>query len=187
MKNFIYYALIPILCAFIAAGYYKSEIYLMWYPENNYVGLTNQISKMKTECKDDQIDCIEQEQEHDIFIEEWNLILDGNNLIARISPKDLKTTWLAKGFSNNGFLSIAYKTELPKDSGIGSIFLEKDEGSDTYVGKLTAFDCTVKKVVTCPYILTPKSAEKATKKAYIDKLNVKCTETEAVIEKLCKS
>ncbi len=68
--------------------------------------------------------------------------------------------WAYKGFTSGDYLVASYKN-TSNGTGIGAIFLENERG--IYVGRWTGKTCNDKKVVSCPYILSPHKGSDMTK------------------------
>jgi hypothetical protein len=121
------------------------------------------------------------------FFDSWTMRGDTERVSARIFPEDdknkhLKSYWMANGFEREGRRTLAYVAERTTNKGAGVFYLERVENRPEYRGWQLSFDCTVKRVLSCPYILVADVASERERlqspeyRAYLEK---GCTELDA--------
>lgn len=83
--------------------------------------------------------------------------------------------WVAKGYVNNGVMSMSYVADDDKNKGIGTFYLARLDNENEYRGHQMSFDCDAHEVLVCPYILVPANATNVMKDAdHISYLNQGC-------------
>jgi hypothetical protein len=78
-------------------------------------------------------------------------------------------SWEQIGFLRDGYITLAYRTIGEQAQGIGTYFLRDQDGKgQTYVGYWEGKDCTLNRVVRCPYILrTTESVMQYCRRVYL--------------------
>ena len=123
------------------------------------------------------------------FYDAWTMIGESGRVNAKIQPEDggNKELWIASGTERTGRRTLSYVSEKPENMGTGVFYLDRVSGKQEYRGRQIMFDCTVKKMLSCPYILVPFSARDLFAQAeYQSYLKQGCTElTSAPIVQAC--
>jgi hypothetical protein len=95
----------------------------------------------------------------EVFTDSWVLDDSHGRVNATITKDDSHATWIAEGYSLHQVISIAYKADQEKHSGIGTFYLAQRGNRDDYFGSQVYADCDVGKILSCPYILIPKGGK----------------------------
>lgn len=172
MNNWIFLGAIPLVAAFISAGYFKEDIFLLFISRPNFIGLTSQY-KDKTRTQS-------------IYQEDWRLSTQGQSMYAKVLPNDLPTGWIYKGYSKNRTISAAYVGSKEDGAGVGAIFLKEAGNSEGYSGYIVANDCTVEEVVQCPYVLVPSQLIDGARERFSRELSEACRPLSPMAEGTCK-
>lgn len=160
--------LVPITVALLSTAAF-SEIMLNYvsllFAPPNWIGTTYQPNTSMSDLKQ--------------YFDNWTMQGESGRVNARIRPEDdnNKDYWLANGFERNGRRTLAYVAEKDSNMGVGLFYLERVNNKQEYRGRQIFFDCTVKKILSCPYILVPSGGREILKQPeYLAYLKQGCSE-----------
>lgn len=166
---------VPVIVAVVSTAAF-SEVVLNWFSlrtnSPNWIGSSFQPSEKSGALGQ--------------YYDDWTMIGESGRVNAKIQPEDggNKELWIASGSERTGRRTLSYVSEKPENMGTGVFYLERVSGKQEYRGRQIMFDCTVKKMLSCPYILVPYSARdlfaQAEYQAYLKQGCIELTSTPIV-------
>ena len=144
LKGVVFPILVGVGTSAVVIDYLLAFIKLRLTPEVNWVGATYQPDGKGG---------------FNVFTDSWVLDDSHGRVNATITKDDSHATWIGQGYSLHQVLSVAYKADKEKNSGIGTFYLAQRGNREDYFGNQVYADCDVGKLFSCPYVLVPKGGK----------------------------